>query len=284
MGFLERAIRQGISRGVGDAIGKAVQSVVEPKATEFVNNTANRVNEATNPARQQVNQTSSELEGALGNLKRSMEGYATEAAKNVKICPSCNEGCSADKKFCPNCGEKLPETTVAEGAVCTKCGKQNSVGTKFCQECGEKLPAAIEQEQAAKLRNDNVMAEWDEKLSQYPKWNCGGTDFNIEYLDGGYIMFAASFDGNSFAAQQAVENYRAVLLNNGFREAGQYPSKYHLYKKENGVCFHVDTEHCFDGDSDCPTLGFNVGEPSGGFDYVKPEPKKQIGLRDLFKF
>ena len=43
-------------------------------------------------------------------------------------------------------------------------------------------------------------------------------------------------------------------------------------------------EHCFDGDPDCPMIYFDKSEPTGGFDYVKPEPKKQIGLKDLFEF
>ena len=83
---------------------------------------------------------------------------------------------------------------------------------------------------------------------------------------------------------------------NGFREAGQYPDRAHLYKKINGKCYHVDTEHCFEGSMERPEIWFNIQEPSGGFDYVKPEPKQQTrfdlndlkngldgGLKNLFK-
>ena len=51
----------------------------------------------------------------------------------------------------------------------------------------------------------------------------------------------------------------------------------------DGVCYHVDTEHCFEGDSDCPAIGFDKSEPYGGFNYVKPEPKKKTSFMDLFK-
>ncbi len=281
MGFLERAIRRGVSDAVSKAVGNAVQKAVEPKATELANKAAGAIDQAAGNAEQTIRQTSG-LEGALSNLQRSMEGYATEAAKNIKICPSCGEGATADKKFCPKCGTKLPEQTVAESAVCPSCGRQNTVGTKFCSDCGNKLPAAVQEEQLQSDRNAAVMAEWDEKLSEYPKWNLGGSEYNIELIDGGYMIFAVRFLGDPNAAYAAMKQYREVLLQNGFHQAGQYPSIEHLYKKVNGVCFHVDTEHCFGGDPDCATFGFDNYEPTGGYDYVKPESKK-TSIFDFFK-
>ncbi len=282
MGFLKRAIQKGISEGVGKAIGNAVQQAIEPTAAELANKAAESIDQAVGNTEQNTKKPSG-LDSAMSNLQRSVEDYATQAAKNIKLCPDCEEPCSADKKFCPKCGAKLPDTTVAEDSVCPSCGKQNTVGTKFCIDCGSKLPCATQEEQSTVRRNDAVMKEWDEKLSQYPKWNCGGTDFNIELINGGYIMFAVRFPTDPNAAYTAMKQYREILLQNGFKQAGQYPSIDHLYKKVNGICYHVDTEHCFDGDPDCATFGFDNYEPSGGFDYVKPEPKKS-SLRDLFKF
>ena len=277
MGFLERAIR----RGVSDAVGKAIGKAIEPTVTDLTNKAANAIDQAAQNTEQQVARSSG-LEGAMANLERSVQGYATEAAKNMKVCPNCNKPTTADKKFCPDCGTQLPEQTVAQGAVCPNCGKQNAIGTKFCQDCGTKLPAAIAEEQAQADRNANLMAQWDAKLPQYPKWTCGGTKMYIDDYDTHYI-FGAEFNGNAAAAQRAVSEYRQVLLANGFRQAGEYPSVEHLYKRVDGVVYHVDTEHCFDGDSDCPSIGFDKSEPRGGFDYVKPEPKKKTSFLDLFK-
>ena len=277
MGFLERAIR----RGVSDAVGKAIGKAIEPTVTDLTNKAANAIDQAAQNTEQQVARSSG-LEGAMANLERSVQGYATEAAKNMKVCPNCNKPTTAEKKFCPECGTQLPEQTVAQGAVCPSCGKQNAIGTKFCQDCGTKLPAAIAEEQAQADRNAAVMAEWDAKLPQYPKWTCGGTKMYIDDYDTHYI-FGAEFNGNATAAGRAVSEYRQVLLANGFRQAGEYPSVEHLYKRVDGVVYHVDTEHCFDGDSDCPSIGFDKSEPRGGFDYVKPEPKKKTSFLDLFK-
>ncbi len=270
MGFLERAIRKGVSDAVGKAIGKAI----EPAATNLANKAADAIDQAAHSTEQQV-QRSSGLEGAMANLERSMQGYATEAAKNMKICPKCNKPTTADKKFCPDCGTSLPEQTVAQGSVCPNCSKQNAIGTKFCQDCGTKLPAAIQEEQAQADRNAAVMAEWDAKLPQYPKWTCGGDNIYInDYDENGYGI-SVVFKNNPNAARRAVEQYRQILLANGFRQAGQYPSIEQLFKRIDGVVYNVDTEHCFEGDPDTACIGFCIREPYGGFDYVKPEPKKK---------
>jgi len=300
MGFLERAIKKGIRDGVGKAVGEAISKAVEPTATNLANKAAQQMNQmngqAQNTMQNQMKQAFpqnqgragglgmfSGLEGALTNLEKAAQGFATEMSKNVKICPACNQPASADKKFCPNCGGPLPEQTVSESAVCPNCGKQNDLGTKFCQDCGTKLPIAEQEEQAKAAREASVMAEWDQIIPMFPKWNCGGTNFDIEAYGEG-VRFAADFEKNEYAARNAVDNYRSLLLQNGFRPAGQYPSDYQLYNMIGGSCYHVDLEHCFDGDGDCPCIYFTIGEPTGGFNYVKPEPKKKIGFKDILKF
>lgn len=274
MGFLERAIR----RGVSDAVGKAIGKAIEPTVTDLTNKAANAIDQAAQNTEQQVARSSG-LEGAMANLERSVQGYATEAAKNMKVCPNCNKPTTADKKFCPECGTQLPEQTVAQGAVCPSCGKQNVIGTKFCQDCGTKLPVDVQEEQMHADGHASVMSKWDKQLPQYPKWNCGGSHFEIEVYDG-FTTFSVNFDGNTFRAKQAVEQYRQLLLEGGFREAGENPTIEHLYKMIDGVCYHADTEHCFEGDNDTATIYFNTGEPQGGF-YYKPD-KKSFGLKDLF--
>lgn len=287
MGLLERAIRKGVSEAVGKAVGSAITKAVEPKATELANRAAAQLDQTAENAVQQtqaatnsVNQSTSGFEGAFSNLQRSMESYATAAAKNTKVCPNCNEVATADKKFCPKCGTKLPEQTLAQGAVCTQCGKQNTIGTKFCQECGAKLPSAIAEEQARADKNSATLAKWDTALVGFPKWDLGGNDFYFDIGDG-YVMFSANYS-TPFEAQNAVEQYRAILKQNGFKEEGEYPEIQHLYKKVNGISYHVDTEHCFEGDSETADIYFMHDEPIGGFDYVKPEPKK-TSLFDFFK-
>ncbi len=281
MGLFDK-ITRGITRGIGNAVSNATQKAVEKKATEVLTPKINRAADTIAGSSKPSGTTNTgSLEGALGNLTNAFSGYATQAAQNLKICPKCNTGNSADKKFCSKCGEMLPEKTLGSLAVCPACGKQNNVSERFCSDCGTKLPITLETEEKQRQSDEQVMNEWQEKLSAYPKWRLGGTEYHLELYDEGYYTFTVKYPSHE-EAYSAVTSYRNFLKQNGFKEAGQYPSIEHLYKKENGVCYHVDTEHCFEGDADRPTIGFDKREPQGGFDYVKPEPKKK-GLLGLFK-
>ena len=298
MGLLDKLIKDAVGSAVSDAVKKAVQ----PKADEMA---ANVVSQAANALTQTANQTAAaagaanqaaadaqaasgteaapskeEMQAALGTLETLFGGLAQRAAENMKICPKCGEGASADKDFCPSCGTKLPDMTVADGAKCTKCGRQNEPGTRFCSGCGEKLPAAAAAEQAAAEADAAVLKEWTEKLPDFPVWSCGGSDMELEQETGTETeswRFSVTLV-TPVAAQNAVKQYRQVLMQNGFKTEGQYPDEEHLYKRVNGVSCHVDTEHCFQGDADSPTIYFDHSQPTGGYDYKKPEKKQSGGL------
>ena len=142
MNFLKRAIRSGIRQGISSAVSQTVRQAIEPKATELANRAEGQIDAVSQNNPQPTQTMSSNLEGALSNLERAAESYATELSKNLKVCPSCGQPAKATEKFCVNCGTKLPEETVAQAAVCPSCGKQNGIGTKFCCECGTRLPIA----------------------------------------------------------------------------------------------------------------------------------------------
>ena len=276
MSFLKNSLLRGIGQELGKAVGKAITNAVGPAVNQ-------QTGQHQSPYQQQPTQPSWGTNNPLAGLERTLQGYATQVSQNLKVCPNCEKPASAEQTFCPHCGTKLPEETLAQGAVCPQCGKQNGLGMKFCQDCGAKLPHAVAADEASAAKDAEVLAEWDEKLPYYPKWCFGGRNYYIESYDEGTYLFSANFDGNSMAAQNAVAQYRQYLTQCGFRPAGMYPSMEHLYQRINGVVYHVDTEHCFEGDPDTASIGFLTGEPHGGFDYVKPEPKKTASWQDLFK-
>lgn len=299
MGLLDRAIKRGINNAVSNAVEQGVRKAVEPKieqaAANVVNSAADSINSSsgtqqqTAPAQgnvnqESVNQAANTLGGLFGGLAGAATSFANEAAKNMKLCASCGEAAGKDETFCPKCGAKLPEQTVSEGAVCSSCGAQNTVGTKFCTKCGEKLPAAIAEEQALQAKNEAVMAKWEQALPQYPKWSFGGVCELEEENDGEktFYRFSVNF-GQGGNGESPLNQYRQLLQQNGFRQAGQYPSASQLYKKIDDTCYCFDSENCFDGGTDYLTLYFMVKEPAGGFDYVKPEPKQKTSFFDLFK-
>ncbi len=305
MGLFDKLIKDAVSGAVGNAVSEAMKQAIQPKADELAQQAVNQAAGALNQAQQASavnaapaeNQNADvqpaggnaaqmpskeEMEAALGTLGSLFSGFAARAAESMKLCPKCGEAASADKDFCPSCGTKLPDMTVAEGAKCPKCGRQNDPDTKFCAGCGEKLPAALAKEQAAAEADAEVLALWKEKLPDFPVWNCGGTELALEQIpdtDTETWRFSVRLESDA-AAQNAVRQYRQLLMQNGFQKEGQYPSDEHLYKRVNGVSMHCDTEHCFEGDADSPDFYFNHSQPYGGYDYKKPEskPKQSGGL------
>ena len=141
MSFLKRMIKDGIREGVSNAIGDAVKGAVEPAATNLANKAAAKIEDVAEKDNAEAAEKQAEtksafsgLEGAFANLEKAAQSYATEISKNMKVCPECNTPTDAAKKFCPECGAKLPEETVADSSVCKECGTQNTPGTKFCQD------------------------------------------------------------------------------------------------------------------------------------------------------
>lgn len=260
MGFLKsmvtKAVSDGISKGVGNAIGKAVEQAVRPaadkmaaKGAEALNNAAEEMNkglEETKAAAAQVRTATTQaaagskaaveqmgglagLEAALSGWATNAEKYATRAAANVKICPSCGEGTTADKAFCPHCGAKLPETTLGQDYTCTKCGAANTPGTKFCASCGALLPGAEAEVKAQQAKDEAVLAECHATLPQYPEWTCGGSEFEFSESGtrNGGPEYYLSFEGS----QKELDAYLAKLLESGFNK------QHHEYwKTVDGVC------------------------------------------------
>jgi len=303
MGLLDKAIKKGIGSAVGNAVGNAVGRAVAPKvedaAAKAVNRAADSISQTVSehmPERdvanvqprnrssvnnEELNQAMNTLGGLFGSMQGAATNFANEAAKNMKICPACGDTAGADTKFCPSCGGAMPTETVAQGAICTSCGKENNIGTKFCADCGAKLPSALAEESAAAARNDAVMARWDAELPQYPKWSFGGKSYSLEQDDYGEgPVYRFNVEGTNRAA---LQQYRDLLKQNGFREAGQYPTIDRLFKMVGSTCYCVDSSEPFPSEEGWLQLYFLIREPSGGFNYTKPEPQAKKSLFDLFK-
>ena len=290
---VDRTVNQVVDRTVdqvvGGAVNKAADAIIKPisdgaaqqyQNTQYAQGYASGQPQYQNPQSAQANASAQQLGGLFAGFASGMQSVVNEAAKNMKICPACGTPANAEIKFCADCGAKLPSETVGQGAVCSSCGKQNVIGTKFCADCGAKLPGAIAEEQAARAKSDATLAQWDALLPQYPKWAFGGVDLTLEQTGDydGYPYYNFSVSG---VGRHVVEQYRQMLRQSGFRPAGQYPDESQLFKRVDGLVYNCDTEHAFDV-SEYISLGFTVREPSGGFDYVKPEakpkPKGFLGL------
>ncbi len=269
MSFLKNAIKKGISDAVSKAVEEGVNSVVKPKIAEAAANATDKVvgaveeytntlDQATQELKQagsEYNQTVNEnqktietaaqnanmagLGGLFGSLVSSATAFANEAAKNMKECPGCHEIVPADKEFCPFCGAKLPEKTIAESNTCPKCGQVNDIGTLYCSSCGEPLGEAVKQIEA-------FNREFEEKLPEYPLWTLGrGLSLNDVGEKHGYPiykLYGAQID------QKTLIEYKKALLANGFEAVKGFEGKKYTKTVKN-VTYGFDCENAFDGET-----------------------------------
>ena len=270
------AVGEGIGKGIQNEVGKAVESAVRPAADKLAGQAANQLNQASqdmaaNAAEAQdaaaraaadtasVNASyaaapaapgagAASLGAALSGWAASVQNMAGQVAQTMKECPNCGEYSTADHKFCPKCGAKLPEQTVGAGYLCPNCGKQNVPGTTFCAECGTRLPAA---EQAAAAQ----AAKWEALLPQYPKWNLGGIASLEESgsVNGAPAVRLRIEGAGRMQLAQYVEQLKAA----GFVPYGGVDSDVY-YKTVGGVCRAFDkTDALSNGSLD---LSFYVGD------------------------
>lgn len=274
MGLLKNAIgnavSDGIRKGIGSAMGKAVEKAVTPAAERWANKGAEAIDTATAKMDKDIKETNAAmaeagaataeagaatkeavnaaggfagLEAALSGLASRAESFATSMSANMKVCPSCGQASPADKTFCPHCGAKLPEQTLGEAYKCSQCGTANTPGTKFCSKCGAILPAAEAEIKAQKEKDDQVLAEVAAKLPQFPKWDCGGSEFEFEEAgtQNGYPSYTLRFQ----ATQQEVNAYAAKLIEAGFAKYNAYDH----WKVIDGVCRTCNIGEVQDGDA-----------------------------------
>jgi len=259
--LISNAVSEGVGKGVRDAVGKAVEGAVKPaadklagRAASSLDKTAQSVAQSTQAAADAAAQSAqaarqagdtadaapagatapgagfASLEAAFGNWASTMQGFAGQAAQNLKECPNCGEFATADRTFCPKCGAKLPDKTVGARYVCPQCGKQNLPGETYCSGCGALLPEAAKQQEAQ-------LGKWDTLLPQYPKWTQGGlVELEEQGTMNGYPVIRLNVDG---AGQSALDAYVAALKAAGFTAAHGEDSD-DFYKVVDGVC------RCFD--------------------------------------
>lgn len=208
------------------------------------------------------------LESAFSGLAARAEAYATQVSASIKVCPSCGEASPADKTFCPHCGAKLPETTLAHDYTCTKCGAVNTPGTKFCTKCGALLPGAEAEVKAQQTKDEAVLAKVKATLPMYPEWAAGGKEFSFEEngTQNGYPVYCLRFTGG----WQQLNAYISQL-----RQADFYQTGDGYWKTIDGVCRAFDTTDAVcDG---AVTVNFYVGT----FDKKNDPKPAQDPLADL---
>ena len=291
MSLLDRLLKDTVGKAVESAAREGVKQAVRPAADAAANAAANAaakgINHATEGIRQSANEAAASMNEANAAASKVsnedwekafsvLEGMATTASKNMKVCPACGEAAKADVKFCPACGTRLPEQTVYEMSKCPACGHQNDPGTSFCAECGAKLPSKIAEEEALKAKDAAELAKWDDILPMYPSWRFGGSGIQLEDRRGDGGMLAILSVGSTSRAE--LDKYFALLKENGFERPRNWSADETVFKIVGGNAYVVNQTDAFQ-DPDCFSIYFGI---DNSYLPKKEEPKKKGFLSGLF--
>jgi hypothetical protein len=129
----------------------------------------------------------------------------------------------------------------------------------------KEMQAEVEAKAAAEAA---IFENWEQNFPYYPKWDVGGSDFELEEMDpmNGHPSWRFCLKGRPFL----VELYAQKLRADGFVAKGNDPMDLNAdtyYKLVDGVCYAWNrTDACADG---YINVSYYVDK------YVEPKPKQQ---------
>lgn len=192
---------------VGKGVAKGVSDIVEKKVAE-----------AVKPAATKFAQKQAELiETATKNLEEANESMKQAGESLNQAGDSINEAV-----------EQNPESfRMAMEILRTSAEKAAAEGKLELEE--------------KELTDEEVMAQWDTLLPDFPKWDCGGNHFSMEEEDVDGIHLVRFYLS---AAEASWIAYKAVLIANGFRQKYRSQTDF-WYKEVDGRypainLFHID--------------------------------------------
>ena len=240
MGLFKNILSDAISEGIGKAVGKAVEKVEEKieKAQTEVNSAVDAVSEAAADAKEAVKAAAEEGETAV---KRELTPEEKEQA--------------------------------AQAAQALK-----GLGMIFSGAIAQAKKEQEEQEAAKKAAEASIFEDWETNLGAYPKWDVGGSEFELEELTpmNGHPAYRLGLNGRPFL----VEMYAQKLRADGFVAKGSNPNDLNAdtyYKIIDGVCHAFNrTDACYDG-------GINVTFYVDNYTPPKPKPAEQSVAADELK-
>ena len=188
-----------------------------------------------------------------------------------------NEGIGKAMEKANAAAEEANAKAEAEGKVLTEEEKEKQaqalealkgLGGMFSgaiEMAKKEMQAEVEAKQAAETA---IFEKWEENFPYYPKWDVGGSDFELEELEpmNGHPSWRLGLKGRPFL----VELYAGKLRADGFKAKSSDPDDLNAdtyYKLVDGVCYAWNrTDACNDG---YINVGFYVDK------YVEPKPKTQ---------
>ena len=210
MGLLGNILSGAISDGIGKAVGKAVEKAVTPAAERMAEKQAEAIDKVTEKTEQAI----AEQEAAQAD--------------------------GTQKPMTPEEKEKAEQAAQA----------LKGLGMMFSGAIAMAKKEQQAEEAARQAAETAIFENWETELGAYPKWDVGGSRFELEELTpmNGYPAFSLRLTGRPYL----VELYAAKLRSAGFiamhcSNPGDLNADTY-YKMIDGVCRAFNrTDACNDG-------------------------------------
>ena len=142
MGFLDQASRKfaEVQKKTGDTIAVyKIQGQIK-KIEEDIQKLYASVGEISYKSHK-AGKSAEGLETIYGNIdamNAEIERLNGEidTLNGIIRCPECSGPVNIGVKFCPNCGNKIPEELIPKIETCPVCGNVRGEGDRFCEKCG----------------------------------------------------------------------------------------------------------------------------------------------------
>ena len=234
MGLFKNMLSDAINEGIGKAVGKAVEKAVTPAAEKLAQKQAEVLDNASKKLEEKIEKAQTEVASAVD----AVSDAAADATEAVKAAAEQGEA-TVKRELTPEEKEQ-----AAQAAQALK-----GLGMIFSGAIAQAKKEAEEEEAAKKAAEAAIFEDWETNLGAYPKWDVGGSNFELEELTpmNGHPVFRLGLDGRPFL----VEMYAAKLREDGFVAKGSNPNDLNAdtyYKVIDGVCYAFNrTDACMDG-------------------------------------
>ena len=245
MGLLGNLLSGAISDSIGKAVGKAVEKTVAPAAERWAEKQAEALDKVADAQAKAIDAAAQNVNAAADDLQ--------EAAASGQAAPK----------------QEAAQTMTPEQAAQAKQAADalKGFGMMFSGAMAKAKEEAAREEAEKKAREAAVVEHWEDNLPAYPRWDVGGSEFELEEMTpmNGHPAYSLRMKGRPFL----VEMYAAKLRAAGFVAKGcSNPHDLNAdtyYKLVDGVCYAWNrSDACTDG---WINVSFYV-------DIYKPAPQK----------
>lgn len=261
MGLFKNILSDAIGQSIGKAVGQAVEKAVAPAAEKMAQKQAEMLDNASKKLEEKIEKAETEVASTIDAVSEA----ASDATAAVKA--AAEEGEAAAQR--PMTPEEKEQAAQAAQAL-------KGLGMIFSGAIAQAKKEQEEEEAAKKAAEAAIFEDWETNLGAYPKWDVGGSNFELEELTpmNGHPVFRLGLDGRPFL----VEMYAAKLREAGFVAKGSNPGDLNAdtyYKIIDGVCHAFNrTDACMDG-------GISVTFYVDNYTPPKPKPADQTANQSV---